>query len=133
MPGWFASTEEDCIEFEDGSRAYIKAELTAGDQEALEQFMYGAGVGAAQGEMQRLGGLKMVQLGVLRLVQPDGAEIVPSYQDIEGMERGKALVLMEEIGARFRPLADLQASSGKSTTTTGGSANGRRPSSGESK
>ena len=99
---FFVEQQEDEIVFQDGWKAYIKHEMTAGDQEDLESFIL-----ANQGKPLQLGNLKMLELSLLRVVAPDGTEtrITPSL--VRQMERGRAARLINEVSQRNAPLDEV--------------------------
>lgn len=101
----FVEDREDEIVFSDGWKAYVKHEMTAGDQEDLEDYMVDQQrTGAGDAQVRRLGGVKLVSLNLRRVVSPEGVETRPGYDQVRKMRRAHFARLLGEIAARNPPL-----------------------------
>lgn len=101
----FVDDREDEIVFADGWKAYIKHEMSAGDQEDLEDFMANLQQGGQTDvRVRRFGEVKLVSLNLRRVVSPEGTETRPAYEQVRQMKRIHFARLLEEVAARNLPL-----------------------------
>ena len=112
---FFVEPETVWVEFTgefQGWKVALKKEMDAGDQEALEDTMLGIEMGGVGGEtpkpILRQGGLKLLELNILKIVTPDGKEIIPTPQKIRQLNRAIRAKLLAKIRELNRPLAELE-------------------------
>ena len=82
--GFFVEPETVWVEFTGeflGWKVALKKEMDAGDQEAMEDAMIGIEMDGKENPrpILRQGGLKLLELNILKIVSPDGKEILPRY------------------------------------------------------
>ncbi len=99
---WLIEEQGDEIDFGDGHVAVIQHEMTAGAQEDLESYILAQG---NKGGVIQLGQLKLLELSILKLINPDGTAIEkPSMSQVRKLDRHMAARLLREIEARNPPL-----------------------------
>lgn len=115
---FFAQTETDWLEFDGplkGWRVLLKREMDAGDQEELENAMLGVEVrqnGHGHDDVKpllRQGGLKLMELCVLKIVQPDGKEIAPTPQVLRSLNKAVASLIKARIRELNPPLMEAES------------------------
>lgn len=111
--GFFVETESVWVEFSGtfkGWKVLLKKEMDAGDQETLENTMLGMEMDGADGKtpkpVLRQGGLKLLELNVLKILQPDGKEIEPSPAVLSKLNRSIRFKLLDKITELNRPFAE---------------------------
>ncbi len=115
MGSFFVVQELEWVEFTGafkGWRVALKKEMDAGDQEAIEDAMLGVEMGGKEGAtpkpVLRQGGLKLLELNIVKIVSPEGQEITPTPQKISQLNRAIRAKLLKRIGELNRPLAELE-------------------------
>lgn len=110
---FFANTETEWLEFDGalkGWKVLLKREMDAGDQEDLENEMLGIDVQGKNGAtdvkpLLRQGGLKLLELCVLKIVKPDGSEIPSTPQTLRLLNKAVADKIKKRIRELNPPLA----------------------------
>ena len=112
---FFVESETVWVEFSgefQGWKVALKKEMDAGDQEALEDTMLGIEMGGVDGEtpkpILRQGGLKLLELNILKIVMPDGQEVLLTPEKIRHLHRAIRAKLLARIRELNRPLAELE-------------------------
>ncbi len=115
MAGFFVEQELEWVEFTgafQGWRVALKREMDAGDQDALEDAMLGVEMDGQEGAVPkpiiRQGGLKLLELNIVKIVSPEGQEIAPTPQKIRQLNRAIRAKLLARIRELNRPLAELE-------------------------
>lgn len=113
--GFFVEPEIVWVEFTGqfkGWKVALKSEMDAGDQEELENTMFQV---TMDGESEktprptlRAGSLKLLELNILKIVNPEGQEILPTPAKIRSLNRGIREKLLNKIRELNRPLAELE-------------------------
>lgn len=108
--GFFVEPETVLIEFSgqfQGWKVLLKKEMDAGDQEELENTMLGIEMDGVEGKTPRpvlkQGGLKLLELNVLKILPPEGPEIIPSSATLRKLARPVRAKLLEKIAELNRP------------------------------
>ena len=96
--------EEDCIELEDGTRVYILRELSQGADDDLWAFDMAQGNPSIPGQ-RTFWITKLLELAIIKIVEPDGEEYKPTFEQLRLMKAGFSDVLREEVMSRWFPLA----------------------------
>jgi len=105
---FFVESETVWLEFTgqfQGWKVLLKKEMDAGDQEDLENEMLGVDIQGSDGKtdikpLLRQGGLKLMELCILKIVKPDGSEILPAPQTLRSLNK----VVADKIKKRIREL-----------------------------
>ena len=113
--GFFVEPEIVWVEFAgafQGWRVALKGEMDAGDQEDLENAMLGVEMDGVEGgtpkPVLRQGGLKLLELNIVKIISPDGNEVIPTPQKIRHLHRAIRAKLLAKIQELNRPLAELE-------------------------
>lgn len=113
--GFFVESEIVWMEFTgayQGWRVALKKEMDAGDQEDLENTMLGVEMDGTEGNtpkpVLRQGGLKLLELNIIKIITPEGQEVIPTPQKIRHLNRAIRAKLLAKIQELNRPLAELE-------------------------
>ncbi len=101
---FYANNELVWVEFKTGYKVALKSEMDAGDQDALEKEMMKISDGEAS---MQPGSLKLLELNVVKIIEPDGKEIVPTPAQIRKLSRSVMGRLLSKVQELNRPLAEL--------------------------
>lgn len=113
--GFFVEPDTVWVEFGgqfQGWKVLLKKEMDAGDQEEMENAMLGLEMDGVDGKSPRpilkQGGLKLLELNIMKIVTPDGREIQPTPDALRRLNRSIRTKLLNRITELNRPLAEAE-------------------------
>ncbi len=92
--------EEDTIELEDGTKVALLRDLSQGADDDLTAWDKTQG-----GDGTAVWTTKLLEVAITKIIPPDGAEYVPTYQQIRAMKGTITDRLRDEVMSRWYPLA----------------------------
>mgnify|MGYP001619262360 FL=1 len=82
--------------------------MDAGDQEELENAMLSLDTNGNENKVIRLGSLKLLELNIVKIISPEGQEIIPTPDLIRKLNVGIRTKLLERITANYHPFAEIR-------------------------
>jgi hypothetical protein len=97
----------DIISFANGYKAHIKQEMTAGDEDVLRNYMLRmeSSNGDKPQMVLQMGDMKLVEINLVKLTDPQGAEIPVTPELVRSLDRRTFRQILTAIQERNPPLA----------------------------